>query len=212
MGAASRPREGEGICGDCAAWFETDRGLLYLMISDGMGSGEEARREASTALRLMEQFLRAGVEAEPALKTINAALTLRNEETGTFTTLDLLELDLASGQAALYKYGAAPTYIKRHGGVRRLTGAALPAGLQEIQSVPAPIRFPLEEGVFLLMVSDGIADATGDDWLQNLLAGWQGGGPQRLVSVLMGESRKHGGLQDDCTALCLQLEDGREEV
>ena len=212
VGAASRPREGEGICGDCAAWFETDRGLLYLMISDGMGSGEAARREASTALRLLEQFLRAGVEPEPALKTINAALTLRNEETGTFTTLDLLELDLDAGQAALYKYGAAPTYIKRHGGVRRLTGAALPAGLQEIQSVPSPIRFPLEEGVFLLMISDGVADATGDDWLQNLLAGWQGGGPQRLVSVLMAESRKHGGLQDDCTALCLQLEAGPAEL
>ena len=205
VGSACRPREGEGVCGDCFSWFETDRGLLYLLISDGMGSGEEARKEASTALRLMEQFLRAGIEPEPALKTINAALTLRNEEAGTFTTLDLLEVNLSSREAALYKYGAAPTYIKRHGGVRRITGTALPVGLQEIQSVPVPTRFPLDSDVFLLMVSDGISDASGDDWLQNLLAGWQGGGPQRLVSVLMAESRKHGGLRDDCSALCLQL-------
>ena len=204
VGSACRPREGEEVCGDCTAWFETDRGLLYLMISDGMGSGEAARKEASTALRLLEQFLRAGVEPEPALKAINTALTLRNEETGTFTTLDLLEVDLAGRQAALYKYGAAPTYLKRHGGVRRIVGTALPAGLQELQSVPLPVRFPLDEEMFLLMVSDGLTGED-DNWLQDLLAGWQGGGPQRLVSVLMAESRNHGGLADDCSALCLQL-------
>ncbi len=212
VGSASRPKEGESVCGDCAVWFETDQGLLYLLIGDGMGSGEEARREASTALRLLEQFLRAGVEPAPALKTINAAQALRSEETGAFTTLDLLEVDLGAKEASLYKYGAAPTYIKRYGKVRRLTGIALPAGLQEVQSVPSPIRFPLEEGSFLLMISDGIADAAGDDWLQDLLAGWQGGGPQRLVSVLMAESRSHGGLQDDCSALCLQLVEGKKEV
>ena len=212
LGSACRPREGERVCGDCVAHFETDRGLLYLLISDGMGSGEEARKEASTALRLMEQFLRAGVDPEPALKTINAALTLRNEEAGTFTTMDLLEVRLATREAALYKYGAAPTYIKRHGGVRRITGTALPAGLQEIQSVPAPVRFLLEEDSFLLMISDGVADASGDDWLQDLLAGWQGGGPQRLVSLLMAESRDHGGLRDDCSALCLQFPAPRREV
>lgn len=96
-----------------------------------------------------------------------------------------------------------PTYLKRHGTVRRLTGAALPAGLQEIQSLPAPIRFPLERDTFVLMVSDGVAGDGGDDWLQNTLAGWQGDDPQRLVSLLMGESRSRGGLKDDCSMLCL---------
>ena len=203
VGGAMRPKEGERVCGDTALHFQTEGGKLCLLISDGMGSGQEAQRESLNAARLLEQFLQADVEPEAALKAINAALTLRNEETGSFTTVDLLVVDLASWEASLYKYGAAPTYLKRHGTVRRLTGAALPAGLQEIQSLPAPIRFPLERDTFVLMVSDGVAGDGGDDWLQNTLAGWQGDDPQRLVSLLMGESRSRGGLKDDCSMLCL---------
>ena len=152
------------------------------------------------------------MEPATALKTINAALTLRSEETGAFTTVDLLVMDIATREAALYKYGAAPTYLKRHGAVRRLTGSALPAGLQDLRSAPAPIRFPVERDTFVLMVSDGVAGDAGDDWLQNTLAGWQGDDPQRLVSLLMGESRSRGGLKDDSSMLCLYMDRGMKEV
>ena len=209
VGGAVRCKEGESVCGDTVAHFETDGGKLCLIISDGMGSGPEAQRESRNAAGLLEQFLRADVEPEAALKTINAALSLRSEESGAFTTLDLLVMDIRTREAALYKYGAAPTYIKRHGAVRRLTGTALPAGLQEIQSSPAPLRFTVEPDSFVLLVSDGVAGEEGDDWLQNTLAGWQGEDPQRLVSLLMGESRGRGGLRDDCSALCLYM--GRGE-
>ena len=212
IGGAARCKEGESICGDTIAHFETSGGKLCLLISDGMGSGPEAQRESRNAVRLLEQFLQAEVDPEAALKTINAALTLRSEETGAFTTLDLLTVDIRTGQAALYKYGAAPTYVKRHGAVRRLTGSALPAGLQEIQSFPAPIRFPVERESFILLASDGVAGDGGDDWLQNTLAGWQGDDPQRLVSLLMGESRSHGGVKDDCSMLCLYMGRGAAEV
>ena len=212
VGGAWRPKEGESVCGDTIAHFETDSGLICLLLCDGMGSGEEARRESANAARLLEQFLKAGVEAESALRTVNAALSLRSDDTGAFTTVDLALLDRKSRQVSLYKYGAAPTYIKRHGTVRKLTGTALPAGLQEIQAVPAPIRFPLEQDAFLVLLSDGVVDTGDDEWLQNLLAGWQGAEPQRLVSLILGESRGHGGLRDDCSVLCLHLAAGDREV
>ena len=203
IGGALRTREGEELCGDTITHFETEQGLLCLLISDGMGSGAEAQRESRNAVNLLEQFLRAGVEAEPALRTINAALSLRGEDTGSFTTIDLLTVNLRTREASLYKYGAAPTYVKRHGTVRRLTGSALPAGLQDAQFHPAPISFTVEPDTFILLASDGVAGDKGDDWLQNTLAGWEGEDPQRLVSLLMGESRQRGGLKDDCSLLCL---------
>ena len=212
VGGAWRPKEGESACGDTITHFETDQGLLCLLISDGMGSGAEAQRESRNAVNLLEQFLRAGVEPEPALRTINAALSLRSEDTGSFTTIDLMTVDLRRRQASLYKYGAAPTYVKRHGNVRRLTGAALPAGLQETHLHPSPICFPIEPDTFVLMVSDGVAGDSGDEWLQNTLAGWEGDDPQRLVSLLMGESRQRGGLKDDCSLLCLHWLSGGKEV
>ena len=206
VGGAWRPKDGETVCGDTISHFETEEGVLYLLLSDGMGSGEEAQRESVNVTRLLEQFLRAGVRVEAALKTINAALSLKGDDTGSFATIDLLALDRRSRQASLYKYGAAPTYVKRHGTVRRLAGTALPAGLQDLHTVPVPIRFPVEGDTYLLLVSDGVADPGDDEWLQNLLAGWQSGEPQRLVSLIMAESREHGGLQDDCSILCLHLD------
>ena len=99
--------------------------------------------------------------------------------------------------------------------MRRITGSALPAGLQEAGSSVAPIRFPMEEESFVLMVSDGIADSADDRWLQDFLAGWQGEDPNELVSLVLGECQKRRGGDDDCSVLCLYLprrNRGRREV
>ena len=212
VGGAWRPKDGESVCGDTITHFETEDGGFYLLLSDGMGSGEEAHRESVNTVRLLEQFLRAGVEAASALKTVNAAMSLKGEDTGRFATVDLLSLDRRTREAALYKYGAAPTYLKRHGSVRKITGTGLPAGLQEVSQVPPAIRFPLEPDSFLVLISDGVADPGDDEWLQNLLAGWQGEEPQRLVSLILSESRSHGGLRDDCSVLCLYLPPSGRQV
>lgn len=210
----SQAKEGQRLCGDSVTYFKGG-GRLHLLLSDGMGSGREAQRESQLALRLTEQFLTAGIDPESALRTLNAALNLRSDENGSFTTIDLLSVDLRNGEATLLKYGAAPTYIKRGGTVRRLTGTALPAGLQEPGSPVPALRFPLEENTFVLMVSDGVADSSDDKWLQDLLAGWQGDNPNVLVSLVLREcrARRHG--DDDCSALCLYLPAGgrgRREV
>ena len=201
----STPKEGKRVCGDSVTYFKSDGSTLCLLLSDGMGSGREARRESQLTLRLTEQFLRSGIEAGAALRTINAALNIRSDEQGSFTTIDLLTVDLTDYQAALYKYGAAPTYIKRQGTVRRITGSALPAGLQDAVSPTPETRFPLEENTFVLMVSDGVADSSDDKWLQDLLAGWQGDDPNVLVSLVLRECRQRRHGDDDCSALCLCL-------
>lgn len=198
LGAALKPKQGESVCGDSVASFETDSGLLCLLLSDGMGSGEAARRESALTCRLLQQFLEAGVESEAALNTLNAAMTLRAQETGSFSTIDLLTFQLSDGRAALYKYGAAPTYIKRFGRVRRITGAALPAGLKSAPAGPDVTRLVLEPESFAVLVSDGVADSGHDEWLQNLLAGWSGNDPQLLANLILREAEKQGGLVDDC--------------
>jgi len=211
----STPKEGQRLCGDSVTWFHGSGTSLYLLLSDGMGSGREAQRESQLALRLLEQFLTAGIHPEAALRTLNAALHLRSDSQGSFTTIDLLELDLKDYQAALYKYGAAPTYIKRQGSVRRLTGSSLPAGLQNTDDTPPAATFSLEGGSFLLMVSDGVADSDSDQWLQDLLAGWQGEDPNVLVSLVLRECWQRRKGNDDCSALCLYLprqNQGKREV
>ena len=207
VGAALRPKKGERVSGDSKAVFEAED-KLCLLLSDGMGSGEAARKESALAAHLLERFLRAGIDAQPALKTLNSALTLRETETGSFTTIDLLQLSLKSGEGELYKYGAAPSYIKRGGTVRRVTCSCLPAGLQECSQPPEVTHLRLEAGTFFVMITDGVADATSDEWLQNLLAGWQGENPQLLVSAILADSIERTQEADDAGVLALYLPKG----
>lgn len=198
IGAALRPKEGERDCGDTVVSFRTEEGKWCLLLSDGMGSGEPARRESALTCRLLRQFLESGIAAEAALKTLNAAMALRGAESGSFTTVDLCVYDEGSGEAVLYKYGAAPSYIKKGGSVRRIAGTSLPVGLRGTPAPPDMTKVTLEEGSFLVMVSDGVADPTRDEWLQNLLAGWNGEEPQILAGLILGESIRQMQGQDDC--------------
>jgi len=209
VGLASQPREGRRVSGDSAVSFETAMGELCLLLSDGMGSGEEARCDSALAVRLIERFLRAGVDADSALRTINSALNLRAETSDSFATVDLLTLSLRNGEGALYKYGAAPTYLKRGGRVRRVSCASLPAGLAEEALPPETTHIRLERGSFLVMVTDGVADAADDEWLRALLAAWEGENPQLLASAILADSRERWGAGDDAGVLALYLpEDG----
>ena len=65
------------------------------------------------------------------------------------------------------------------------------------------------------MISDGVADSGDDQWLQDLLAGWQGEDPNVLVSLVLREAAQRRQGSDDCSAMCLYLpaqERGKREV
>lgn len=207
VGAALRAKKGERVSGDSKAVFEAED-KLYLLLSDGMGSGEAARRESALAVHLLERFLRAGIAAQSALKTLNSALALRAAETGSFTTIDLLQLSLKNGEGELFKYGAAPSYIKRGASVHRVTCSCLPAGLQECSQPPEMTHLHLEAGTFLVMITDGVADASSDEWLQDLLAGWEGENAQLLVSAILADSIERTQEADDAGVLVLYLPKG----
>jgi len=55
------------------------------------------------------------------------------------------------------------------------------------------------------MISDGIPDETSDEWLQNLLAGWNGPDVHALTALILSESRSRRGLEDDCAVLAVHL-------
>lgn len=204
-GIAAKKRDGETVSGDAGTWFKRPDGQLYVLLCDGMGSGPAANRESGLAVRLLEQFLKAGVETENALIILNSALSLRGEEEGGFTTVDLLQVDLFTGQAAVYKFGAAPTYIKKREGVQRITGNSLPAGVSAQGSIrPDCTRLKLEPGDCVLLASDGICGAGDDDWLRSRLAVFDGESPKDLARDLIANGPEDGAT-DDRTALLVKL-------
>ncbi len=204
-GVAARKKDGETVSGDAGTYFKRPDGMLYVLLCDGMGSGPQANRESTLALRLLEQFLQAGVDTEQALVTLSSALALRGEEAGGFTTIDLLQVDLFTGDGAVFKLGAAPTYVKKGGTVRRIAGSSLPAGPIAGEQ-RGPDRFPLHlsPGDCVLMVSDGVAGSGEDGWLRELFAQFSGDSPKELSAALITHSPQ--GATDDRTALVVRIE------
>lgn len=210
-GAASVKKEGQAVSGDTGAWFKSPDGRLYLLLCDGMGSGAAAAAESRLAVRLLRSFLTAGVEAETALRTLDAALALRGEEQGAFTTIDLLELDLFTGAGAVYKYGGAPTYLRRGKTVSRMGPGSLPAGLIPGEGGrPDVTAFTAGPGDWLVLVSDGVAGEEGDLWLKKTVEDYPGDSPRELADLLARGSSVHARSADDRTILVLRLADRGE--
>ena len=204
-GVAAQKKNGETVSGDAGTYFKRSDGKLYLLLCDGMGSGPAANRESSLAVRLLEQLLQAGVSTRHALSTLSSALALRGEETGGFTTVDLLQIDLFSGEGELYKLGAAPTYIKKGSSVQSLSGTSLPAGLAEGDSSALDhFTLRLAPGDCVLMVSDGICGAGEDGWLRERLKEFDGVSPKDLARDLITHSPQDA--TDDRTALVVRID------
>lgn len=204
-GVASRKKDGETVSGDAGTYFKRSDGRVYVLLCDGMGSGAGANRESGLAVRLLEEFLVTGIPADNALLTLSSALALRGEELGGFTTVDLLEVDLFTGESVLYKMGAAPTYVRQGESLRRLTGSSLPAGLGD-GGEEGVDRFPLRlaPGDCVLMVSDGVCPTGEDGPVLESLRQFGSGSPRELAARLV--AREGGGATDDRTAMVVKLE------
>ena len=202
-GVAALSKEGETVSGDGGNWFRDKDGRLWVVLCDGMGSGRLAAEQSHLALRLLEDFLRAGVSPEIALATLSNALALRGEQEVGFTTIDLVGLDLFSGEGQSYKLGAGPTYLRQSGRVKKLSGTSLPAGLEFGQRAePDVCSFQLGGEDLAVMVSDGILDGEEDDWIWPLIRDHRDKSPKELAARIL--ERSPGG-RDDRTVLVLQL-------
>ena len=117
---------GQALSGDRGACFHGPGTTFFVLLCDGMGTGRGRRRRAAAPWTLTG-LLRAGLDAASALQLLNSAYVLRDD--GRFATVDLLQIDLASGNALLLKWGAAPSYLRHDGVLRRLGEASMPPGL-----------------------------------------------------------------------------------
>ncbi|MDR2530748.1 MAG: SpoIIE family protein phosphatase [Oscillospiraceae bacterium] len=205
IGVASLRKRGEDVSGDNGAFFKTDEGMLYMILSDGMGSGNEAAKDSKAAVKILERFLRAGVDTQTSLKILSAVMNMRGEETIGCATVDLLCVNLFTGDTEFYKYGAAPSYVRKGAAVRRVGGESFSAGLGA--AAPARTKLYLEPGAYAVIVSDGVA-GTSDDWLSAYLAGYEYDGADFAKvlahSIVEIASEKYGRM-DDMTALVAAL-------
>ena len=193
-------REGRELSGDAARSFKTAEGVLYLLLADGMGSGKAAAADSGAAAALMEKLLRAGVDPEAVMRILNTAMLLRSEKSLTSAGVDLMSVNLFTGETLVYKYGAAPSYIRVDGQVRAVRGQGPAAGVRLRQ--PDCTRLRLGAGSAAVILSDGVPAA--DSVAERLRTA--GSGLKELAGAILADAAAAAGGEDDMTVLTLSLE------
>ena len=207
VGIAALKKRGEQISGDKGSYFKTDAGVLCVILSDGMGSGDDAARDSAQVVAILEKFLRSGVEPAVAMKILNSVLLLRGGDSWGYATVDLMCIDLFSGETCFYKYGAAPSYVKRGAAIRRVKGESLAAGLSTGEGLaPDMVRMELRPGDLALIASDGVLAEKEDGWLKELLSREEPD-MKELARKVLKEAEKRYGAGDDMTVLTVRVEE-----
>lgn len=154
--------------GDFVLHFETDDGRYYMLVCDGMGTGGEASVTARLSAAFLEELLCGGAQMSAALTMLNSYLRQRSMECS--AGIDLMEIDRYSGEAKFVKSGAAPSFVLRGGRLFRLSSKTAPIGI--LRALDAEmIRFSLEPGDTVVMLSDGVSENFEDSaWLCDMLA------------------------------------------
>ena len=166
IGAYQLPQGQNEVCGDCCESFSDGKGALYIVLSDGMGTGSRARVDSAIACSVLSKLIKAGIPLPSALETVNTTLLVKSADES-FATMDILRIDLESGECAVYKAGAATTYIKTSDKLLRAALASPPAGSGGKMSVPAQ-KFRVKSGDVIVMTTDGAV--IDEKWLSRELS------------------------------------------
>lgn len=207
VGIAAVRKKGETVSGDRGTYFKTDSGELCVILSDGMGTGEAAADGSIGTIGILEKFLRSGVDPSVAMKLLNSAMLLRDGENWGYATVDLMCIDLFSGEASFYKYGAAPSYVKSGGAIKKIRNISFAAGLKyEAGKTPDVMRMHLKPGSVAVIASDGVVSDGKDLWLRNLLEQADDADMKELASKVVQSAVREYGRNDDMTALAIKVE------
>ena len=200
-----------GISGDSVNLFSNKKDYFYALISDGMGSGKEAALTSGLCSVFLEKMLRAGNRAATSLRMLNNMIASRAQDSTKecSSTVDLLELDLMTGEGAFLKSGAAPSFVVRGKVVRRLQAGTVPIGILNTLDVQKT-DFLLRAGDTVVMVSDGILQNDDDgEWLTAYLSGAAAQTPQEIVYQICRRCAEKD-TRDDCSVVALRIIDADE--
>lgn len=177
-GSARAVKEGETVSGDNYSIIQSDRGWMTVLLSDGMGCGEEAGADSSQVLDMMEKMMEAGFETDMAAELVNGALLASGDASGrrNMSTLDICSLNLYQGMCMFRKIGAAASFLKSNSYVEQISMPGLPLGImpagreEESQGIlRQSVSRELIDNDYIIMVSDGVLDALQESGYENAM-------------------------------------------
>jgi len=204
FGVAHAVKDGERVSGDTHSVIKINEHSFLMALSDGMGSGEYARKVSATAISLIEAFYRSEMPTDIVLDTINKLLCFNRDER--FTCIDAAAIDLNTLTASFIKIGAPVGIIVRKGEIKVLESRTLPLGILD-NLHPATCKEQLKKDDIVVFMSDGVTSAfNGISDLYDFLQTLKPLNPQSLAEkILTAAKERVTGAPDDMTVLCVRI-------
>lgn len=210
IGVAKTTKADSPVSGDSNLQTKLDDGKYLLALSDGMGSGPEARKSSKIAIKMLERLLEAGFDKDISIKLINSTL-IANLEDDMYATLDIAILDLFKGNLEFIKNGACPTFVKRNKEIQILKSLSLPTGIVENADLTV-YDYDLQPGDILVMCTDGIIESNTEYvnkelWVKYLLEDIQTNDAQQIADLILSEAidNNYGKQKDDMTVIVAKV-------
>lgn len=205
IGNAEITKSDSSTSGDSLLSIRLKDGKYLVALSDGMGSGNEAKQSSNKALKMLENLLLSGFDKKTSLELINSSLINQNEEI--FATLDIAIVDLYVGNIEFVKSGACPTYIKNKNKVQIIKANSLPAGIINETNLQSFDR-DIVEGEIMLMCTDGILDSNVEYknkelWIKYLLEDIETANTKKIADLVLNEAvdNNYGIAKDDMSVV-----------
>jgi len=207
FGVAYAIKSGETVSGDTHSVMRINDHSFLMALSDGMGSGEYARKVSQAAISLIEAFYKAEMPADNVLNTINKLLSFNRDER--FTCIDLAAVDLETGRADFVKIGSPAGIIVREGEIKVLESTSLPLGILD-NLHPTVCTERLKANDIVVFMSDGITSAFPSSTdLYEFLQELKPLNPQNLADKILAGALDRAGhvVSDDMTVVCTRIFD-----
>ena len=209
IGQAAKIKNDSPVSGDSLLQIRLNDGKYLVAISDGMGTGPEARKSSQIAIKMLERLLMSGFDKDTSIDLINTTIMNANEEI--FATLDIAIIDLYNGKVEFIKNGACPTYVKNKRKVQIVKSLSLPAGILNNINLTTYDKDVENQDIFV-MCSDGILDANVEYknkelWVKYVLEDIETTNCQKIADLILNEAvdNSYGIAKDDMSVIVTKL-------
>ncbi|HHT27963.1 MAG TPA: serine/threonine-protein phosphatase [Firmicutes bacterium] len=149
----SLPKAGEELCGDSVRIVKHDQATI-VVLADGLGSGVKANILSTMTVRIAATLAERGLPVEDIVDTISRTLPVCKTRNLAYSTFTIVHID-AAGYARLVEFDNPPALLIRNGELVNLVRRKRRVGTHTVIEA----SFQLEEGDYLVLVSDGVIHA-----------------------------------------------------
>lgn len=192
----------EDVSGDKLCSFSTKYGFYYTILSDGMGSGKKAAREAEITAISLKELISGGLTLKSAVKIVNSMLVSQTDNEIS-SAIDIVKIDKYTAETEIFKAGGTPTFIRQKGKVSLIESPSMPIGILADEEI-FETKLNLYDGDIIITLSDGVLE-NGVDWIKGILSQKRLKTPKEIKESIFDYIEKNGITFSDDAALGIIL-------